>query len=117
MTSLLVPSLVGQIALSYGGVVDACRADEDDYDAEGNAVDAVEGMHRLEITFPNLWKAMEFHQAVTRPHVVGFPPQAREVDLFDAEKVTNVAHPVTLRVLTNPDYAEAVFSAHFGAKA
>lgn len=117
MTSPLGPSLLGQVAIPFGGVVESCRADEDDYDNEGRPVQAVEGLHHLEITFPNMWSAMKFHQFVTRPQVIGFPAQAREVELVDHAEVTRVAQPVTLRVVSNPDYAEAIFTAHFGAKA
>jgi len=106
-----------QMALTFGGELESIRADEDDYDSEGREVQAVEGMHHLEITFPNLWQAMRFHQFVTRPQVLGFPPMAREVDLLEPDKVTKVAQPVTLRVVSNPDYAEAIYTAHFGARA
>lgn len=108
---------MGLLALPYGGVVDSCRADEDDYDKEGNPVPAVEGMHHLEITFPNMWDAMKFHQFVTLPQVLGFPAAAREVDLVANAEVTRLAQRVTLRVVSNPDYGEAVFTAYFGAKA
>jgi hypothetical protein len=117
VTAPFGPVFLAQIALSFGGELESCRADEDDYDNEGRPTPAVEGMHHLEITFPNLWEAMKFHQFVMRPQVVGFPPQAREVDLLEPEKVTKVAQPVTLRVVSNPEYAEAIFTSHFGAKA
>lgn len=116
MTRPFGPPLLGQFALAFGGEVESCRADEDGYDDEGAEVQAVEGMHHLEITFPNLWEASKFHQFVTRPHVLGLPPLAREVDLIGDKNVTRMAQPVTLRVVSNPDFAEAVFTAHFGAK-
>lgn len=108
---------MGQFALPYGGEVISCRADEDGYnEVEEVDVPAVEGMHHLEITFPNLWEASKFYLFVMRPQALGLPPLAREADLVEDKNVTHMAQPVTLRVVSNPDFAEAIFTAHFGAK-
>lgn len=106
MTETIGPPYMGQIALAFGGVVQYCIADDD-----------VEGQHHVGIEFPSMWRAMEFRQLVMVPQVLGLPAQARDADVEGELTVTSVAQPVTLRVTTNPDYADAVMVAYYGAKA
>lgn len=99
------PPYLAQLAGAYSGVLDLVWTDND-----------VDGKHHMDITFPNMWKAMRFRELVMRTELVGIPPPASSVDLDEGVTVTSVAQPVTLRVVSNPDYADAIHAAYFAPR-
>lgn len=99
------PPYLAQLAYPYRGKCEVYWADDD-----------VEGRHHLDIEFPNMWKAMQFRDEVMRTCLIGIPAPASSVDLEEGVTVTSVARPVTLRVVSNPDYAEAIHAAYFAPR-